>query len=405
MAQYEVTGVRYQMGEGLTWEETTLKAEEFIRRLEDGTPLILAAEPDNPKDSKAIAVYMDYTRRVGYIKRENCKEVYPMLDGDGQCDAVVCGNDGHVTFYIEIPDAPEVVLTMRQAERVLPPCPLPEGVGLGFSNEERALGVVASRLVKMAVNAETAADVLLMAERYMPLSRLSLCYEDDYWRDHVLRQIRKACRLKLPEEQKGRFEGLCADLRATMGDFHRSHEHWVWKVFESQLSMLRVQAEGEDGLFACFEKYVKGTKEGAAAVVARLQAWFESMPHVKLRNPQDRRQLAETLNYQRVSRQELYEVYAALLLLERYQGLLHPKQSLEELVGKLKPIFYNDEKAARAFLEGIQGMQPKQVTDWVKRLVSDSTISDLSSGRKLYTLLHDNGLYAPTESNWNQQLK
>jgi hypothetical protein len=92
-------------------------------------------------------------------------------------------------------------------------------------------------------------------------------------------------------------------------------------------------------------------------------------------------------------------------LLERYQGLLHPKQSLEELVGKLKPIFYNDEKAARAFLEGIQGMQPKQVTDWVKRLVSDSTISELSSGRRLYTLLHDNGLYAPTESNWNQQLK
>ncbi len=64
MAQYEVTGVRYQMGEGLTWEEITLKAEDFIRQLKDGTPLILAAEPDNPRDSKAIAVYMDYTRRL-----------------------------------------------------------------------------------------------------------------------------------------------------------------------------------------------------------------------------------------------------------------------------------------------------------------------------------------------------
>ena len=31
MAEYEVTGVRYQMGDGLTREEMTRKAEAFIR--------------------------------------------------------------------------------------------------------------------------------------------------------------------------------------------------------------------------------------------------------------------------------------------------------------------------------------------------------------------------------------
>ena len=52
------------MGDELTLEEKTRKAAEFIRNLEDGTPMILMAEPDNPKDMEAIAVYMDYTRKV-----------------------------------------------------------------------------------------------------------------------------------------------------------------------------------------------------------------------------------------------------------------------------------------------------------------------------------------------------
>lgn len=99
MAEYEVTGVRWQMGEGLTMEQRTQMAEEFLRTLKVGTPMILAAEPDNPHDNEAIAVYMDYTRRVGYIKHECCAEVKGLLDGDGQCDAVVSGNDGHVTSH------------------------------------------------------------------------------------------------------------------------------------------------------------------------------------------------------------------------------------------------------------------------------------------------------------------
>jgi len=320
MAQYAVTGVRYQMEEGLTLEEKTRKAEEFIKKLKDGTPVILMAEPDNPKDSEAIAVYMDFTCRVGYIKHESCKEVKPLLNGDGQCDAVVCGNDGHVTFHIDIPDAPEANMTVRQTERVLPECPLPQGLNLAFTKEEQGLQVVAPRLMSVVVNADSAARVLDMAERYMPLSRLSLCYEDDHWRDHILKQFRKARRLKLPQEQKERFEQLYEELQDTMGDFHRVHEQWQLRVFEAQLEKAKVQAEEKDGLFERFEKYANQAEGGLSAAVSLLQAWFEAMPHVKLRNPKDHRQLAETLNYQRVSRQELYDVYAAVLLLEKYDG-------------------------------------------------------------------------------------
>ena len=208
MAEYEVTGVRYQMGDNMTLEERTQAAEDFIRTLQNGEPLILAAEPDNPKDCEAIAVYKDFTRRVGYIKHESCKDIKPLLDATGQCDAVVSGDDGHITFFVEVPNAPESVVLPTQRARVLPESPLPQGIGLAFSDEERALQIVAPRIATMKLTADNISMLLLMAERYIPLAAVSLSYDDDYWRDRVQVQLRKATRMKLPDEQKQRVKQL-----------------------------------------------------------------------------------------------------------------------------------------------------------------------------------------------------
>ena len=314
MAEFEVTGVRWQMGEGLTMDERTQKATDFIRTLEVGTALILAAEPDNPRDHEAIAVYMGYTRRVGYIKRECCKEVKPLLDSDRLCRATVSGNDGHVTFYVEIADAPEVNVSPVEKRRTLPECPLPQGIGLFYSDEERALQVVASLLMKLDVSADTADTFLEMVESYMPLSGLSFCFEDDFWRDHVLKKLRKACRLKLTQPVKERLEQLRDKLHQTVGDFHVSHVCWQHQMFDHQLELLRKQAEGEEGLFVKFEKYCKNKSD----IIESLVGWFNEMPHVDLSNYKEHGDFARRLSYVGVSRQELYEVYAAILLLDKY---------------------------------------------------------------------------------------
>lgn len=314
MAEFEVTGVRYQMGDELTAEERTLKAEAFIRSLEVGTPLILAAEPDNQNDSGAIAVYLDYTRRVGYIKHESCAEVKLLLDADGQCDAKVCGNDGHVTLFIEIPDAPDVIVPANQYERVLPQCPLPQGIGLAYSASEQALQVIAPRIMRLDVSDETAGTLLDLAERYMPLSRLSFSRDDDFWRDHILKQLRKAFRVKLSATQKALHEKLYIELHDAVGDFHFRHDHCHQKVFDEQLELLRLQAQGEGGLYSRFEKYMADKPD----IIESLAAWFSAMPHVELRDYKNHGTLAERLSYMHVSRRELYEVYAAVLLLDKY---------------------------------------------------------------------------------------
>ena len=77
----------------------------------------------------------------------------------------------------------------------------------------------------------------------------------------------------------------------------------------------------------------------------------------------------------------------------------------QDVVEKLKPMFYGQVEYAKTFLVSIQGMNPTQITDKVNQLVSDKKISDMSKHRDLWKVLHDCGIYDKSESNWNQQVK
>ena len=317
MARYEVTGLRYQM-EGQTLEDKTLAAEDFLRGLKDGTPVTLVAEPDNPIDENAIAVYIKY-RHSGYIKHECCDEVMPLLDSNGHCEAVVCGNDGHLTFTIDIPNAPDNVQAPTEAKRCLPESVLPRELIMPFSKEERQLQFVALKLDGLLVKEDNVDELIEMTNVYLPLSRLSLSKDDNLWRDHIYKKVAKALKLSITDEQKRELEQARDTLYDTQGDFHRTHENLLGTVFEQQLSQLSQQAKKEDGLYAKFEEYLTSSKKAQSEVIESLKGWFAEMPRVKLRDYHYHDQLAMSLNYLKVSRRELYEVYSAILLIERYE--------------------------------------------------------------------------------------
>ena len=91
------------------------------------------------------------------------------------------------------------------------------------------------------------------------------------------------------------------------------------------------------------------------------------------------------------------------------QNPVQPSTELDEqqqdVVEKLKPMFYGQVEDAKAFLVSIQGMKPTQITDKVNQLVGEKKISDMSKHRDLWKVLHDCGIYDKSESNWNQQVK
>lgn len=333
MARYEVTGLRYQM-EGQTLDDKTLAAEDFLGGLKDGTPVTLVAEPDNPIDENAIAVYIKY-RHSGYIKHECCDEVMPLLDSNGHCEAVVCGNDGHLTFTIDIPNAPDNVQAPAEAKRCLPESVLPRELIIPFSKEERQLQFVALKLDGLLVKEDNVDELIEMTNVYLPLSRLSLSKDDNLWRDHIYKKVAKTLKLSITDEQKRELEQARDTLCDTQGDFHRTHENLLGKVFEQQLGQLSQQAEKEDGLYAKFEEYLTSSKKAQSEVIESLKGWFAEMPQVKLRDYHNHDQLAMSLNYLKVSRRELYEVYSAILLIERYgEGGADNVKSWEDLLPK-----------------------------------------------------------------------
>lgn len=78
----------------------------------------------------------------------------------------------------------------------------------------------------------------------------------------------------------------------------------------------------------------------------------------------------------------------------------------EDLVSKLKPIFFNNEDDVRQFLKEIDGMKDKDKTDLVNRWVKDKRISDYGNSRKgvLWDILHKAGLYKKSKQNWNRRV-
>lgn len=101
-------------------------------------------------------------------------------------------------------------------------------------------------------------------------------------------------------------------------------------------------------------------------------------------------------------------VYLNVDKAEVRMGQNDPKEKETETTGlllKVKPMFYGDERETNNFLNRIQGMKPTQITALVNQLVKEKKLSDLSCHRDLWQVLHDEGLYTKSESNWNQQVR
>lgn len=407
MAEFEVTGVRYQMGDHMDIDELTLRAEKYIHQLQNGTPMLLVAEPDNIVDADAVAVYTTEFRKVGYIKHESCRQLKPMLATAPYLKADVCGNDNHVTFFINVPDVTECHLSTLQIQRQLPESILPTGITLPFTEEERKLQLIAPMLCSMEISAENVEQWLSMAQHYMPLSRLSLTCEDDYWRDQIFKKFRAVKQLNLSEDQQKKLGEMNKELRQTIGDFHYTHVPWQPKVFEAQLAILEKQAMAKGGFFEHFNNYVKQESVARADIEKKLKDWFKAMPHVDMQNYNNHQRLAIALSYLGISRQELYDVFAALLLLTHLKTAhkASPAANADVVIEKLSPVFWGITEDAKEFYRQIQGMKPVEITNLVKKLIKQKNISQSRAHRDLWQVLHDAGLYPPSESNWNDQLK
>lgn len=88
-----------------------------------------------------------------------------------------------------------------------------------------------------------------------------------------------------------------------------------------------------------------------------------------------------------------------------YYGKEAPELSEEDsiIVDKLAELFYGDENVTADFLRKIRNRKPVEITRLIKQYKASNTIIPSRCGKELWQILHDNNLYSPSYSNWNNQ--
>lgn len=332
MTEFTVTGIRYQIVDGVSLEERTAAAERYLAGLVKGQPVILVAEPDNPIDANAIAVYIDY-ERIGYINREETDEVRPLLNESHQCDGVVERTDGHITLFISIPGATEKPHSKDMRPRLLPESPLGDNVKMPFAKSENALQLIASRLAVMEVDKDNAHEMIRLAERYVPLLKLSVCHDDTFWMNRIGKKLRKLVTKEnefgLSDDESALLAFLFDKVRAASGDMHRTIEHWPERVFVDHLDRLRNDETINTHLYNKYcdtfldgKGFEEADKSKVAAEHERLCDWLRNLKWSEMRDPDNLQAMGNKADYLGLSRQELYDLYSVLLLIERLEAAL-----------------------------------------------------------------------------------
>lgn len=76
----------------------------------------------------------------------------------------------------------------------------------------------------------------------------------------------------------------------------------------------------------------------------------------------------------------------------------------KQLIDELSPIFRHSHQQARDFLAAAEGMKPCMITQLVARLLRERKVDEDLCHRPLWKILHDTGIYKPSESNWNKRI-
>lgn len=301
--------------------------EVFLSGLKKGQEVLLKAEPMNPVDVNAVAAFIDY-RQIGYLTKESAEKVKPLLDDKGQCKAVVKCSDNHLALFLTVPDVPEAKPSPILRERSLPESPLGLSVRLGIASDESRQQLIASNLAEMEVCKENMPEFVHLSQLYSEFLNLSICYEDTLWLTEIDRKLDDA-RLRWQElgltvEDAAKVARIYDKVHEAAGDLHTMATHVPEQIFTDHLDRLRENRAVSQPFFKKYcdtfldgKDFSEANRDKVAAQLDRLLDWLKGMKWDELRDPDNLRTMGYRVNYLRLSRQEIYDLFSVLLLIER----------------------------------------------------------------------------------------
>ena len=322
MSVIHITGLRHHWVQEPDTDKASALVEEKLRQLPLGTLLLLQLEPNNPvtpamgEDKGAVAVYDEQYNRIGYVNKTFRLQLHKHMNEYTLLEARYAGSDGHVTMYANVDDLEDMSVTLDGLTRKLPAAPIPP---LEYTPEEERLRVMTHSLLKPDLaTLDGAGRYLSLVRSYLPLSAISLCSEDSLLRCQVINNLSELMKRKEPFDAGQQQEAceLRKQLNATEGDFHRRPDKSLEQLLRRHLDTLRRQASAADER-AFFHRFDALYKEGLRAKLDELEVWLKQLPWTTAYDRHNLGRLADGLVIMNLTRRDLYDVCAVLLLLER----------------------------------------------------------------------------------------
>ena len=366
--------------------------EEKLRRLPMGTRILLQLEPNNPvtpamgEDKGAVAAFDEQFNLIGRVSNTYRQKLHKYMNEYTLLEARYAGNDGHVTMYANVEGLEDMSQMLDGLTRKLPAAPIPP---LEYTPEESRLRVMTHSLLKPELaSLEGAERYLSLVRSYVPLASISLCTEDSLLRCQVINNLTQLMTRKEPfdaGQQKAARE-LRRQLNAMEGDFHCHTDDSLEKLLRKHLETLRRQAAA-GGKYAFFNRFDALYKEGTRAKLDELEAWLQQLPW---KTAYDRHNLG-WLVIMNVTRRDLYDVCAVLLLLERDELQLLSERTEQPLSDKEQAAYNQLESYVRkgrwqkpATQENMQQMMDNVLALGTMLTKEDEALSD-----KLWQLLSE----------------
>lgn len=316
--KFAIVGIQYSM-DGSTKEERKKQAEQLVDEMPEEEPVLLKREPDNLMDSHAIAVYHE-TRKIGYVSKDFTDEVEQAFSQKKNVVQARILYGEHIALFADVEVNGELKPRRSSEERRWE---APFLCSIPFIEEERSLEFVSEILLTNSYG-DTAADLIMWTEKFLSLSRQSICAKDsldahlvmDIVWDFYLNGERNAEEEVKLSELHYELKELCGDYTCLTGP---------GEIFEAHMERMKAAFSAErTGFFSKYDDlhlFVPLSEADKGAVekeVERLTNWLHAVPNgIFLPKKWDIKQVGTALRYLSLTRTELYDVMGAMLVVDR----------------------------------------------------------------------------------------
>lgn len=323
-----ITGIRYTIcPANMSKEDMDTYTENYLSKIPKGEKIILKAQPDNPVDPYAIAAYIHYSQRIGYVNAGELDDVRPLLDKNELLECSVVRWD-HVTLFVEAEGETAFgSIELKESDKFAP-TPFEDYAKLSLENEEHSLDIISLRLFNYKLPDDDIPDEwLCLVEKFVNGMNLSISQKHLNRKGRIRTLLRKLCvqygGKKVDKSKLCRLEALSKAADSHVSDTARDGGKYI--VFANQLKRLREHAKEEHELFQKFDKHrliLSATDGHKICTIDKIDDWLMHLPDgigtAFLTGEYN--SFATKVAYQKPSTNDVYRLASVLLIRERMKG-------------------------------------------------------------------------------------